>query len=94
MMRTRLCVDVRRSKKKRKKRCGPLGDDFQDVEDQLHDHRTLAQLTRPAVDDGDQSTVQVAQVLRQERLAVTSCQVTHLQQWTQGSDWIPTLSVY
>ncbi len=55
-----------------------LGDDLQDVEDQLHDHGALAQLTRPAVDDGDQSAVQVAQVLRQERLAVTSCQVTHL----------------
>lgn len=57
-----------------------LGDDLQDVEDQLHDHRALTQLTRAAVDDGDQSAVQIAQVLRQERLAVTSCQVTHLQQ--------------
>lgn len=56
-----------------------LGDDLQDVEDELHDHRALAQLARSAVDDGDQSAVQVAQVLRQQRLAVTSCQVTHLQ---------------
>lgn len=56
-----------------------LGDDLQDVEDQLHDHGALAELTRPAVDDGDQSAVQVAQVLRQQRLAVTSCQVTHLE---------------
>lgn len=59
-------------------RVAPLGDDLQDVEDQLHDDRTLDQLTRPAVDDGDQSAVQVAQVLRQEGLAVTSCQVPHL----------------
>lgn len=65
-----------------------LRDDLQDVEDQLHDDRALAQLTRPAVDDGDQSAVQVAQVLRQERLPVTSCQVTHLQQRTQVIDWI------
>ncbi len=69
---------------------GILGDDLQNVENQLHDHRALAQLTRPAVDDGDQSAVQVAQVLRQERLAVTSCQVTHLQQSTQVLHWILT----
>lgn len=50
-----------------------LGDDLQDVEDKLHDNGALAQLTRPAVDDRDQSAVQVAQVLRQQRLAVTSC---------------------
>lgn len=56
-----------------------LGDDLQNVEDQLHDHRALAQPTRPAVDDGDQGAVQVAQVLRQKRLAVTSCLVAHLQ---------------
>lgn len=55
-----------------------LGDDLQDVEDQLHDDGALTQLTGPAVNDGDQSAVQVAQVLRQERLAVTSCQITHL----------------
>lgn len=55
-----------------------LGDDLQDVEDQLHDHRALAQLACSTVDDGDQSAVQVTQVLRQKRLAVTSCQVTHL----------------
>lgn len=64
-----------------------LGDDLQDVEDQLHDDRALAQLTRPAVDDGDQSAVQVAQVLRQEGLAVTSCQVTHLEPQTLELDY-------
>lgn len=55
-----------------------LGDDLQDVEDQLHDHRTLTQLTGSTVDDGDQGAVQVTQVLRQQRLTVTSCQVAHL----------------
>lgn len=55
-----------------------LGDDLQDVEDELHDDGAFAQLTRPVVDDGDQGAVQVAQVLREEGLAVTSCQVTHL----------------
>lgn len=67
---------------------GVLGNDLQDVENQLHDHRALAQLTRPSVDDGDQSAVQVAQVLRQERLAVTSCQVAHLRRSKQVLDWI------
>lgn len=74
-------VDVKRVKWKDE---GLLGDDLKDVEDQLHDHGTLAQLTRPTVDDGDERAVQVAQVLRQEGLAVASCQVTHLQQWIQG----------
>ena len=63
-----------------------LRNDLQDVEDQLHDHRALAQLTGSAVDDGDQSAVQVAQVLRQERLAVTSCQVSHLHRWRLDMD--------
>lgn len=83
------------SEKKKKKKFGGekgcrlvgclkfLRDDLQDVEDQLHDHRALAQLTRPAVNDGDQSAVQVAQVLRQERLAVASDQITHLRR-TKG----------
>lgn len=31
------------------------------------------------MDDGDEGAVQVAQVLRQQRLAVTAGQVTHLQ---------------
>lgn len=57
---------------------GLLGDDLEDVEDQLHDNWALTQLTCPTVDDGDQSAVQVTQVLRQERLSITPCQVTHL----------------
>lgn len=68
-----------------------LRDDLQDVEDQLHDHRALAQLTRPAVNDGDQSAVQVAQVLRQERLAVASDQITHLRRmkgWSHTKDLV------
>lgn len=55
-----------------------LRDDLQDVEDELHDDGALAQLAGPAVDDGDQSAVQVAQVLREEGLPVTARQVTHL----------------
>ncbi|CAB1318003.1 unnamed protein product [Coregonus sp. 'balchen'] len=50
-----------------------LGEDFQDVEDQLHDDGALAELTRPSVDDRDQSSVQVTQVMGGERLAVTTC---------------------
>lgn len=58
---------------------GPvLRDDFQNVKDQLHDDGALAQLTRAAVDDGDESAVQVAQVLGQERLTVTASEVSHL----------------
>lgn len=60
-----------------------LRDYLQDVEDQFHDHGALAQLARSAVYDRNQSAVQVAQVLRQERLTVTSCQVTHLQRYTE-----------
>lgn len=56
-----------------------LGDDLQDVEDELHDHGTLAQLTRPTVDHWDQGAVQIAQVLREQRLTVTAHQVTHLR---------------
>lgn len=63
-----------------------LGDDLQDVEDQLHDDGALAQLTRPTVDDGDQSAVQVTQVLRQQRLAVASRQVAHLRAQRHMSD--------
>ena len=55
-----------------------LGDDLQDVEDQLHDDGTLAQLAGPSVDDWDQSAVQVTQVLREQRLAVAARQVAHL----------------
>lgn len=61
------------------RRHNELGDDLQDVKDQLHDHRPLAQLARPAVDDGDEGAVQVAQVLRQQRLTITAGQVAHLQ---------------
>lgn len=93
------------SEKKKKKKFGGekgcrlvgclkfLRDDLQDVEDQLHDHRALAQLTRPAVNDGDQSAVQVAQVLRQERLAVASDQITHLRRmkgWSHTKDLVST----
>ena len=75
------CVGRFKNKKKRRwwGRVCLLGDDLQDVEDQLHDHGALAQLTRPAVDDGDQGAVQVAQVLREEGLPVTPCQVAHLR---------------
>lgn len=57
-----------------------LRDDLQDVEDELHDHRTLAQLTRPAVNHRDQGTVQITQVLREQGLTVTARQVTHLRE--------------
>lgn len=60
-----------------------LRDDLQNVKDQLHDHWTLAQLTRPAMDDRDQSAVQVTQVLRQKWLTVASRQVPHLKQQIQ-----------
>lgn len=56
-----------------------LRDDLQDIEDELHDHRTLTQLTRPAVDHWDQGAVQITQVLREQGLSVTTCQVTHLR---------------
>lgn len=62
-----------------------LRDDLQDVEDELHDHGTLAQLTRPAVDHRDQGAVQIAQVLREQGLTVTAHQVTHLRDTNEAS---------
>ena len=64
----------------------PLRDDLQDVEDELHDDGAFAELTGASVDDGDEGAVQVAQVLRQQGLAVTARQVAHLNQAHQRSE--------